>query len=78
MNEEKIIKNLNHLIAETVIHGADSGGSYDSNWLDMETAIYQFLNVIGIDSKNYVLVENDYEKSNGIWHLPYLTRKADR
>lgn len=77
MDERKVIESLNKLIAETVIHGADSGGSYDSNWQDMKTAIYQFLDMIGIDSENYMLVKNAYKKGNGIWYLPYLVRKTE-
>ena len=77
MDERKVIESLNKLIAETVIHGADSGGSYDSNWQDMKTAIYQFLDMIGIDSENYMLVKNTYKKGNGIWYLPYLVRKTE-
>lgn len=77
MDERKVIESLNKLIAETVIHGADSGGSYDSNWQDMKTAIYQFLDMIGIDGENYILIKNSYEKGNGIWYLPYLMRKTE-
>ena len=77
MDERKVIESLNKLIAETVIHGADSGGSYDSNWQDMKTAIYQFLDMIGIDDENYMLIKNAYEKGNGIWYLPYLVRKTE-
>lgn len=78
MDERKVIESLNKLIAETVIHGADSGGSYDSNWQDMKTAIYQLLDMIGIDSENYMLVKNAYKKGNGIWYLPYLVRKTEK
>lgn len=78
MDERKVIESLNKLIAETVIHGADSGGSYDSNWQDMKTAIYQFLDMIEIDSENYMLVKNAYKKGNGIWYLPYLVRKTEK
>ena len=77
MDERRVIESLNKLIAETVIHGADSGGSYDSNWQDMKTAIYQFLCMIGIDGENYMLIKNAYEKGNGIWYLPYLVRKTE-
>lgn len=77
MDERKVIESLNKLIAETVIHGADSGGSYDSNWQDMKTAIYQFLGMIGIDGENYMLIENDYKKGNVIWYLPCLVRKTE-
>lgn len=62
---------MNKLIAETVIHGADS------NWQDMKTAIYQFLGIIGIDGENYTLIENAYKKGNGIWYLPYLVKKTE-
>lgn len=78
MDEEKVIESLNKLIAETVIHGADAGGSYDSNWQDMKTAIYQFLNVIGIDGESYMLIRHDYRKGNGIWSLPYLVKEDER
>lgn len=78
MDEEKVIERLNKLIAETVIHGADAGGSYDSNWQDMKTAIYQFLDVIGIDGENYTLIIHDYKKGNGIWPLPYLVKEGGR
>lgn len=77
MDERKVIESLNKLIAETVIHGADSGGSYDSNWQDMKIAIYQFLGMIRIDGENYMLIKNAYEKGNGIWYLPYLVRKTE-
>lgn len=77
MDERKVIESLNKLIAETVIQGADSGDSYDSNWWDMKTAIYQFLGMIGIDGENYMLIDNAYEKGNGIWYLPYLVRKTE-
>ena len=77
MDERKVIESLNKLIAETVIHGADSGGSYVSNCHDMITAIYQFLGMIGIDGENYMLIKNAYEKGNGIWYLPYLVRKTE-
>lgn len=77
MDERKVIESLNKLIAETVIHGADSGGSYDSNWQDMKTAIYQFLGMIGINGENYMLIKNAYEKGNGIWYLPRLVKKTE-
>lgn len=71
-----MIESLNKLIAETVIHGADAGGSYDSNWQDMKTAIYQFLDVIGIDGESYILIRHDYRKGNEIWPLPYLVKEG--
>ena len=77
MDERKVIESLNKLIAETVIEGADSDGSYDSNWWDMKTAIYQFLDMIGIDGENYMLIDNAYKKGKEIWYLPYLVRKTE-
>lgn len=78
MDEKKVIESLNKLIAETVIHGADAGGSYDSNWRDMKAAIYQFLTTIGIDGESYILIIHDYRKDNGIWSLPYLVKEDGR
>ena len=78
MDERKVNESLNKLIAKTAIYGADDlGGPYGSNWQDMKTAIYQFLSMIGIDGENYMLIENAYEKGNGIWYLPYLVRKTE-
>lgn len=76
MDERKVIESLNKLIAETVIHGADSGDSCDY-WWDMKTAIYQFLGMIGIDGENYTLIENAYKKGKEIWYLPYLVKKTE-
>lgn len=50
MREE--IELINKIIAEAVMHGADSGGSYDSNEENLTEAITDWLKFKGI--------ENDY------------------
>lgn len=42
---------INKIISEAVMHGADSGGSYDSNEEDLTEAITNWLKFKGIDNK---------------------------
>lgn len=55
---ENEIKIINNIIAQAVIHGADSGGSYESNGKRLTESIEQWLELKEISDK----YEVDYIK----------------
>lgn len=56
---EKEIKLINNIIAEAIIHGADSGGSYEQNEYNLITAINEWLIFKGLHHK-YTVKEDIY------------------
>lgn len=56
---EKEIEIINKIIKESVIHGADSQGSYDRNEYNLIVAINEWLIFKGLHHK-YVVKENVY------------------
>jgi hypothetical protein len=58
------IKLVNRIIAEAVMHGADMGGSYDSNEQDLTEAITDWLKSKGVDNE-YCVKEIDVIKNVG-------------
>lgn len=59
-NKDREIKLINKIIREAVIHGADAGGSYDSNEENLINAVYDWM-----DSKHltdwYALKEVEFD-----------------
>lgn len=53
---EKEIELINNIIAEAIIHGADSGGSYEQNEEDLTKAVNEWLKFKSISHK-YTLKE---------------------
>ena len=51
---EKEIALINNIIAESIIHGADSGGSYEQNEADLTKAVNEWLKYKGV-ADMYVL-----------------------
>jgi hypothetical protein len=64
MREE--IKLINKIIAEAVMHGADMGGSYDSNEEDLTEAITDWLKFKGVDN-DYCVKKQEVRKLCGCW-----------
>ena len=60
---EKEIELVNKIIKEAVIHGADSGGSYEQNELNLIIAVNEWLIFKGLSNK-YTLKE-DIPVGNG-------------
>lgn len=52
---EEEIELINDIIVEAICHGADSGGSYDSNEEDLILSIQKWLDFKGI--KDYTIKE---------------------
>lgn len=51
---EKEIALINNIIAESIIHGADAGGSYEQNEANLTKAVNEWLKYKGI-ANMYVL-----------------------
>lgn len=66
---DKEIKLINDIIAEAIIHGADSGGSYENNEEDLFAAVNEWLKFKGLQGR-YVLKER-VEVECG-WHVHQL------
>lgn len=73
---------INKIIAEAVMHGADSGGSYDSNEEDLTEAITDWLKFKGIDNDycvKYQWVRKTYGHINGwaaVWKILQICEKG--
>lgn len=77
MREE--IALINKIIAEAVMHGADSGGSYNSNEEDLTEAITDWLKFKGIDNEycvEYKMVEKSYGKWTAVWNIFQICEKG--
>ena len=66
LNQFKEIKLINDIIAESIIHGADSGGSYEQNEENLTVAVNKWLRFKGISDK-YILKER-VDVGDG-WHV---------
>lgn len=54
---EKEIEMINRIIVEAVMHGADSGGSYDSNEKNLTETMKEWLEFKGL-SNRYIIKKN--------------------
>ena len=61
---------INHIIREAVIHGADAGGSYNSNEENLINAVYDWLDLKHLTDK-YALKEHDFDDG---WCILQLVR----
>lgn len=66
MDLKQEIELINNIIAPSVVHGADSGGSYDSNEDILVMAIQEWIVAKGLEDK-YTMMEIEKEISNGCW-----------
>lgn len=80
MREE--IALINKIIAEAVMHGADSGGSYNSNEEDLTMAITNWLKAKGIDN-DYCVKYQEVRKPCGhlngwtaVWKILQICEKG--
>lgn len=67
---EKEITIINKIIREAIIHGADSGGSYEQNEKELTTAIDEWLKLKGLSDK-YALTKVD---TGDGWFLYQIVR----
>lgn len=80
MREE--IELINKIIAEAVMHGADIGGSYDSNEENLTKSITDWLKFKGIDNKycvKYQEVRTPCEHLKGrtaVWKILQICEKG--
>lgn len=65
MNIEKEIKLINDIVANSVIHGADAGGSYNSNIQGVTQALNAWME--SKELTDYVVQEVDVVLDNGRW-----------
>lgn len=82
MREE--IELINKIIAEAVIHGADGGGSYDSNEEDLTIAITDWLRFKGVE-KDYCVEYKEVEMPCGyfegwtsVWKIMQICEKGGK
>lgn len=68
---EREIEIVNKIIREAIIHGADVGGSYESNEDNLILAVNEWLRLKGL-SKEYRL-EQDVDTGDG-WHLHQIVK----
>ena len=71
---ENEIKIINDIIAMAVVHGADAGGSYESNGKRLTESIEQWLELKQISDK----YEVDYVEliiGRGIWDMLQIVEK---
>lgn len=80
MREE--IALINKIIVEAVMHGADSGGSYNSNEQDLTEAITDWLKFKGIDN-DYCVKYQEVRKPCGhlkgwtaVWEILQICEKG--
>ena len=72
---EKEIEIINKIIKESVIHGADSGGSYDQNEKRLLESINEWMEFKGI-SKEYTAMYIKIDcKTKGIWEIIQIVRR---
>jgi hypothetical protein len=75
LSSEKEIIFINKIICESVIHGADRGGSYDSNENDLTEAINEWLKYKKLDHLFCVKlrdVRKDFGYSSETWRIPQI------
>ena len=56
-NTDILIDYINKIIEESVIHGGDAGGSYNTNEEDLVSIMTEFGKWYGL--KNYVIIDKD-------------------
>lgn len=71
MTIEKEISLINKIIAESIIHGGDDGGSYKSNRGGVVEAINEWLKEKGLESK-YKVIDSYYTRKNLIYSYSTL------
>ena len=71
MNIEKEISLINNIVLNAVMHGADSGGSYDSNIDGLKQALNEW--VKEKELVDYVVLEMDVDCDYGSWYVPQIT-----
>lgn len=62
MNIEKEIRLINDIVLNAVVHGADSGGSYDSNGDGLENALNAWLKEKNITGYTIEIVNRTYRR----------------
>lgn len=65
MNIEKEIKLINDIVANSVMHGADAGGSYNSNMQGLTQSLNAWIESKGLT--DYVVQEVEVVLDNGRW-----------
>ena len=65
MNIEKEIKLINDIVLNSVMHGADAGGSYHSNIQGVTQSLNAWIESKGLT--DYVVQEVDVDFDNGRW-----------
>lgn len=76
MIENQEIDIVNNIIAQAIVHGADCGGSYESNKEGLEKAIFEWLEYR--DSSDCYEVVDCYTKIrglDGIWPVLQIARR---
>lgn len=71
---ENEIKNINQIIIESVIHGADSGGSYDSNENNLINSINNWLELKDLKGK-YEVKEVEVHIRKRLWFIHQIVKK---
>ena len=75
MNIEKEIKLINDIVSNSVIHGADAGGSYNSNIQGVTQALNAWMEAKGLT--DYVVQEVDVVFDNGKWlEMPQIVEDS--
>ena len=65
MNIEKEIKLINNIVLNAVMHGADAGGSYQSNMQGVTQSLNAWMESKGLT--DYVVQEVEVVLDNGRW-----------
>ena len=47
----KEVEAINNIVYQAVLHGGDSGGSYESNETDLTDVLYEWINLKGLTHK---------------------------
>ncbi len=71
---ENEIKSINQIIIESVIHGADSGGSYDSNENNLINSINNWLELKQLKDE-YEVKEVEVHIRRQLWFMLQIVKK---
>ena len=74
---KKEIEIINRIIVESIIHGADGGGSYDSNGGDLTAAINEWLTIKDLSSEYIVKRNVEVHHGYGLWIVPQIVPIVD-
>ena len=78
MNIEKEIKLINDIVLNAVMHGADAGGSYNSNMPGLTQSLNAWMESKGLT--DYVVQEIDVVFDNGrwleVWNVPQIVEDS--